>query len=667
MSSRSGGDDGDGSASGGRRFSGWTGPPDDPGCYSVANTQDYIEGGQGIVYRAVLEHDRLDFGAGTAVALKQYTADDHNGRFAKLQQRGGALRGQQHPNLAVLLDVFLGPPITQVEVTDVDEHIRYCSHLWIEGESLAARCQEADPRDILAWGRDVGAGLDFLHRSPAGQFAHRDVHPKNIIITSEGRAVLLDYDLIRADEPHSVDTTIARSVYSSEKRRSGLRGAQRDDRASLAEVILYCLAGNANHTLSRKEVKTKAQAALEDHVADARSIVEILDRTSVNGRPRSVHSLYRRLAKRFLSRRWLPWFGSRTKRAITIGLVTIGLVGVGFWSLFSYVDRTVPTTVRYAFAPEVFPASNITVLRTWTLSSGPGATLSEMLQVATDAQHESFSLYEPVPTVIQIGAFKSSVALQGNHVAVYPITLGTDASTTRSYAAVLPPSHLRPAKRLVQLARQVATTETQWAQKSLLGEPSTLTNLAIESKPFDLVLGNTQTLLPVGTLTGNQTAKLSELSGAVWSSSNPHVITVNGLGEVVALNLGRSVISVQAGAHTATLAIRVVSALGPTSHYGGTHTGPHTLETVGGLTNTWTDYQDAGGQTGAQIPSGDTVTVSCRIRGFRVADGNTWWYKVATIPWNDTFYASADAFYNNGRKSGSLQSTPFVDPAVPTC
>jgi hypothetical protein len=61
------------------------------------------------------------------------------------------------------------------------------------------------------------------------------------------------------------------------------------------------------------------------------------------------------------------------------------------------------------------------------------------------------------------------------------------------------------------------------------------------------------------------------------------------------------------------------------------------------------------------------VQVACRLEGFRVADGDTWWYRIASSPWNGSYYASADAFYNNGQTSGSLMGTPFVDPAVPGC
>jgi hypothetical protein len=83
--------------------------------------------------------------------------------------------------------------------------------------------------------------------------------------------------------------------------------------------------------------------------------------------------------------------------------------------------------------------------------------------------------------------------------------------------------------------------------------------------------------------------------------------------------------------------------------------------------HTWTDYADAGGSEGPEMPSNDTVQIACKINGFTVADGNTWWYRIASSPWNDAYYGSADAFYNDGATSGSLLGTPFVDPNVPSC
>jgi hypothetical protein len=90
-------------------------------------------------------------------------------------------------------------------------------------------------------------------------------------------------------------------------------------------------------------------------------------------------------------------------------------------------------------------------------------------------------------------------------------------------------------------------------------------------------------------------------------------------------------------------------------------------ETTGSVVHTWTDYSDAGGTEGPTIPSNDTVQILCKVQGFKVADGDTWWYKIASSPWNGQYYGSADAFYNNGQTSGSLKGTPFVDPNVANC
>jgi hypothetical protein len=59
--------------------------------------------------------------------------------------------------------------------------------------------------------------------------------------------------------------------------------------------------------------------------------------------------------------------------------------------------------------------------------------------------------------------------------------------------------------------------------------------------------------------------------------------------------------------------------------------------------------------------------MSCREQGLAVTDGDTWYYRVASSPWNNQYYVSADAFYNNGATSGSLAGTPFVDPSVRGC
>lgn len=90
-------------------------------------------------------------------------------------------------------------------------------------------------------------------------------------------------------------------------------------------------------------------------------------------------------------------------------------------------------------------------------------------------------------------------------------------------------------------------------------------------------------------------------------------------------------------------------------------------ETTGGTSGAFTNYTNAGGNIGPTIGAYQTVQISCKVTGFRVADGDTWWYRVASAPWNNAYYTPADNFYNNGATSGSLHGTPFVDSAVPNC
>jgi hypothetical protein len=94
---------------------------------------------------------------------------------------------------------------------------------------------------------------------------------------------------------------------------------------------------------------------------------------------------------------------------------------------------------------------------------------------------------------------------------------------------------------------------------------------------------------------------------------------------------------------------------------------PQAAETTGSTANTWTNYLTAGGTGGPSLAANQTVQIACKVTGFKVADGDTWWYRIASSPWNGAYYVSADAFYNNGQTSGSLKGTPQVDPAIPTC
>jgi hypothetical protein len=86
-----------------------------------------------------------------------------------------------------------------------------------------------------------------------------------------------------------------------------------------------------------------------------------------------------------------------------------------------------------------------------------------------------------------------------------------------------------------------------------------------------------------------------------------------------------------------------------------------------GPSHTWSDYLDAGGAEGATITDGSTVLIACRVQGLS-AGGTTWWYRIASSPWNGAYYASASDFYNTGTNtSGPFDNGIDVDTSIATC
>ncbi len=82
-----------------------------------------------------------------------------------------------------------------------------------------------------------------------------------------------------------------------------------------------------------------------------------------------------------------------------------------------------------------------------------------------------------------------------------------------------------------------------------------------------------------------------------------------------------------------------------------------------------TTFSDPSNESGVstRVAAYQTIQVSCWLTGLAVSDGNPYYYRIASSPWNNSYYASGDPFYNNGSTSGGLVGTPFKDNTVPSC
>jgi predicted ATPase len=139
------------------------------------------QGGQGSVVKA------LDHLHGRHVALKIRPVGPPEARDRLLGEARVLLGLEPHPLITLVRDDFF-----------LDD--RYVLVMdWIAGMSLAERrgATEAHPFDeVVTWLAQVAEALDHLHghRPPV---VHGDVKPANIVLTSQGKAVLVDFGIAR--------------------------------------------------------------------------------------------------------------------------------------------------------------------------------------------------------------------------------------------------------------------------------------------------------------------------------------------------------------------------------------------------------------------------------------------------------------------------------------
>lgn len=89
-------------------------------------------------------------------------------------------------------------------------------------------------------------------------------------------------------------------------------------------------------------------------------------------------------------------------------------------------------------------------------------------------------------------------------------------------------------------------------------------------------------------------------------------------------------------------------------------------ETPNHPVNTFTNYHNASGM-GPQIAAGQWVEVSCRVYDPTIASVNPdgYWYRIASPPWNNAYYAPANTFMNGDPYGGPY--THNTDFSVPLC
>lgn len=188
------------------------------------------QGGFGAVYRA------WDINVNRPCAIKENldTSAEAQRQFAR---EAMVLANLTHPNLPRVTDHFLIEGQGQYLVMD-----------FIEGEDLemmVKRQGPVAPEQALPWVAQVADALEYLHsRQPP--VLHRDIKPANIRVTPEGKAVLVDFGLVKVYDPNLRTTLGARAVtpgYSPPEQYGQGSTDARADIYALGATLYHMLTG----------------------------------------------------------------------------------------------------------------------------------------------------------------------------------------------------------------------------------------------------------------------------------------------------------------------------------------------------------------------------------------------------------------------------------------
>jgi serine/threonine protein kinase len=224
------------------------GPPDTPDKYALI--RQIGGGGEAVMWLAELSID----GAAEPVAVKElrterlHEIERHSSRWA---EQAELLRFVRHPGVVAVREHFQGSLMHRTgEGNETDRRSLYLVMNWVEGCSLGAWV--ASNRDLvgseeaLSYLEQVATVLDLLHSgqaTPSGrEIVHGDISPENVMITSAGQAVLIDFGLVRVSS-HNTQTVAGTPGYTApEVWTSGSYGTA-GDRYSYGALAYLMLIG----------------------------------------------------------------------------------------------------------------------------------------------------------------------------------------------------------------------------------------------------------------------------------------------------------------------------------------------------------------------------------------------------------------------------------------
>jgi serine/threonine protein kinase len=185
-------------------------------------------GAMGAVYSAV------DRRRGENVALKTLHHMTPSAIYA-IKEEFRALADVVHPNLVTLYELFADGEhwfftMELVEGVDFLAHLKGSRHV------VAA----ADFEQVRLAIQQLVAGIEAIHR--AGKL-HLDLKPTNVLVTRDGRVVILDFGLVREPSPHQPDQLLGTPAYMAPEQAMGNAVTEASDWYAMGVMMFEALTG----------------------------------------------------------------------------------------------------------------------------------------------------------------------------------------------------------------------------------------------------------------------------------------------------------------------------------------------------------------------------------------------------------------------------------------
>jgi len=235
------------------------------------------EGGMGAVYRAVRADEQYE----SQVAIKLvHAGQDSPFVTSRFRNERQILAGLDHPNIARLLDGGT-----------TEEGVPYFVMELIEGEAITDYCDnhQLSIDERLKLFLQVCSAVQYAHRR---LIVHRDIKPRNILVTPEGVPKLLDFGIAKIIDPTMSENVLQTAMslrvftpaYASPEQVRGEPITTASDVYSLGIVLYEMLTGHPAYPLDTRTPEAISHAVCE---YEPQRLSTIVQRTEFPAKDRS--------------------------------------------------------------------------------------------------------------------------------------------------------------------------------------------------------------------------------------------------------------------------------------------------------------------------------------------------------------------------------------------